>query len=293
MKLKVASCLAILALVALPGALSPAATGSSAAVRVLQLVDRTRTIRLPNGHEVPRPVTTYVRVPASGTGPWPLIVFGHGYAVTPGIYAQLLQAWVRAGYVVAAPLFPLGNKYAAGGPNESDIVNQPRDLSFVISQLLAAGAAPGNPLHGLIDRSHIAVAGQSDGGETAFAVTYDPRYRDARIDAAVVLSGARLPGDPLRLPQTGVPLLAAQGTADRINSPSYTYDFYEGARRPKFLLSLLGAGHLGPYTSQEPQLGVVEGVTTAFLDRYLKHGSAHAIITAGSVPGVARLSARP
>ncbi|MCW2965488.1 MAG: hypothetical protein JWO17_2740 [Actinomycetia bacterium] len=293
MKLKVSLCLALVALVALGGALSPAAPGSSTAVRVLHLVDRSRTIRLPNGRQTPRPVTTYVRVPASGTGPWPLIVFGHGYAVTPGIYAQLLQAWVRAGYVVAAPLFPLGNRYAAGGPNESDIVNQPRDLSFVISQLLAASASPGNPLHGLIDGSHIAVAGQSDGGETAFAATYDPPYRDARIDAAVILSGARLPGDPFRFPKTGVPLFAAQGTADRINSPSYTYDFYDAARRPKFLLTLPGAGHLGPYTSQEPQLGVVERVTTAFLDRYLKRGSTQAIVTAGSVRGVARLSARP
>jgi dienelactone hydrolase len=292
-KLKVTLCLGLVALLALLGALSPAASRRSTAVRVLHLVDRSRTIRMPNGRQAPRPVTTYVRVPASGTGPWPLIVFGHGYAVTPGIYARLLQAWVRAGYVVAAPLFPLGNKHAAGGPDESDIVNQPRDLSFVISQLLAASASPGNPLHGLIDGSHIAVAGQSDGGETALAATYDPPYRDARIDAAVILSGAQLSGDSVRFPKTGVPLLAAQGTADRINLPSYTYGFYDAARRPKFLLTLLGAGHLEPYTSQQPQLGVVERVTTAFLDRYLKQGSAHAIFAAGSVRGVAQLSARP
>jgi dienelactone hydrolase len=292
-KLKASVCLALVAVLALPGAHSPAALGSSTAVRVLHLVDRSRTIRLPNGREAPRPVTTYVRVPASGAGPWPLIVFGHGYAVTPGIYARLLQAWVRAGYVVAAPLFPLGNKYAAGGPNESDIVNQPRDISFVISQVLAANASPGNPLRGLIDGSHIAVAGQSDGGETAFAAAYEPLHRDARIDAAVILSGAQLPGDPFRFPKAGVPLLAAQGTADRINRPSYTYDFYDAARRPKFLLRLPGAGHLGPYTSQEPQLDIVERVTTAFLDRYLKQGSTHAIITAGSVRGIAQLSASP
>jgi dienelactone hydrolase len=292
-KLKVAACLALVAFVTLPGAPSPAASGSGAAVRVLHLVDRSRTIRLPSGRRVPRPVTTYVRVPASGTGPWPLIVFGHGYAVTPGIYAQLLQAWVRAGYVVAAPLFPLGNKYAAGGPNESDIVNQPRDLSFVISQLLAAGAAPGNRLHGLIDGSHVAVAGQSDGGETAFAATYDARYRDPRIDAAVILSGARLPGQAFRFSKPDVPLFAAQGTADRINPPRYTDEFYEAASRPKFLLTLTAAGHLPPYTSEQPQLGIVERVTTAFFDRYLKEGSAHAIVAAGSVRGVAQLSARP
>lgn len=272
---------------------STAASGGPVSVRVLHLVDRSRTIRLPDGRRVPRPVTTYVRVPASRTGPSPLIVFGHGYAVTPGIYAQLLQAWVRAGFVVAAPLFPLGNKYAAGGPDESDIVNQPQDVSFVISQMLAANASPANPLHGLIDASHIAVAGQSDGGETAFAAAYLPPYRDSRIDAAVILSGARLPGYAFRFPMSSVPLLATQGLADRINPPPYTYSFYEAARPPKFMLTLPGAGHLGPYTSQQPQLGVVERVTTAFLDRYLKHGSTQAIEAAGTVPGVARLSARP
>ena len=65
------------------------------------------------------------------------MIFGHGFAVTPGPYAPLLDAWARAGYVVPAPIFPLGNANAPGGPNESDIVNQPRDMSFVISQMLA------------------------------------------------------------------------------------------------------------------------------------------------------------
>jgi hypothetical protein len=61
------------------------------------------------------------------------VIFGHGFAVTPGIYTPLLQYWARAGYVVAAPIFPLGNANAPGGPNESDLVNQPRDMSFVIT----------------------------------------------------------------------------------------------------------------------------------------------------------------
>lgn len=278
---------------AVPGTSSPAASGGASPVRVLHLVDRSRTIRLPDGRDVPRPVTTYVRIPAARAGPSPLVVFGHGYAVTPGIYARLLQAWVRAGFVVASPLFPLGNEHAAGGPDESDIVNQPGDISFVISELLAASASPANPLHGLIDAAHIAVAGQSDGGETAFAAAYLPPYRDSRIDAAVILSGARLPGSAYRFPAPGVPLLATQGLADRINPPPSTYELYEAARRPKFMLTLPGAGHLGPYTSQQPQLGVVERVTTAFLQRYLEHGSIRAIEDAGAVRGVARLTARP
>lgn len=241
--------------------------------RVLQLVDESRTIRLPDGQVVARRVTTYLRYPSAGSGPWPLVVFAHGFAVTPGIYARLLTAWTLAGYAVAAPLFPLGNAHAPGGPDESDIVNQPGDLSFVISQLLAASASRTSALHGIIDASRIAVAGQSDGGETAFAVAYDPHYRDSRIDAAVVLSGSQLPGVAFRFPANRVPLLATQGTADTINPPSLTSAFYDAAPRPKFLLTLHGAGHLPPYTTEEPQLGVVERITTAFLNHYLKRDS--------------------
>jgi dienelactone hydrolase len=261
--------------------------------RVLHLVDVSRSIRLPNGRVVARPVTTYVRYPGSGKAPWPLVVFGHGYAATPGIYAHLLRAWTLAGYVVAAPLFPLGNAHAPGGPDESDIVNQPRDLSFVISQLLEASRTRASALHGLIDPSHIAVAGQSDGGETAFAAAYDSAFRDRRIDAAVILSGAQLPGVAFHFPRPAVPLLAVQGTADTTNPPSYTYAFYNAAPRPKFLLTLPGTGHLAPYTTEEPQRGVVEQVTTAFLDRYLKHGPLDQIERAADAPGIAVLAKTP
>ena len=132
--------------------------------------------------------------PAAANGPFPLIVFAHGFAVTPATYARLLQSWAHAGYVVAAPVFPLSNAHAPGGPDESDIVNQPRDMSFVISRLLESGGAAPGPLAGLIEPNRIAVAGQSDGGETALAVAYSRRFRDPRVTAAVILSGAEISG---------------------------------------------------------------------------------------------------
>jgi predicted dienelactone hydrolase len=223
-------------------------------------------------------------------------VFGHGFAVTPQLYANLLLNWARAGYVVASPVFPLGSADAPGGPNEADVINQPRDMSFVISSLLSPSESDAGPLAGLLDPARIAVAGHSDGAETALAVAYSRRFRDPRVAAAVILSGAEMSGvDGYSFTQGSPPLLAVQGTADTSNEPKFTKAFVKHARRPKFLLSLLGAGHLRPYTFQEPQLAIVERVTIAFLDRYLKgrSGALQDLVSSARVPGTSALHADP
>lgn len=289
----------------------PRPTAYAVGLRVLRIVDTSRHVTLPDGSTAPRVLITYVRYPALGTpgggdqpgapaavhdGPFPLLIFGHGYNVTPAPYTALQQAWARAGYVVAAPLFPLENPGAPGGPNENDLVNQPGDMSEVISRVLADSSAPPSWLHGLVNRRAVAVSGQSDGGDTALAAAYDSADHDSRIRAAVILSGAEIPGlNGFAFGAGSPPLLATQGTADTINPPDMTTTFYDPAARPKYLLALLGAPHLPPYTTEQPQLGIVERVTIAFLDHYLKH-SATGIARMrryGNVPGVATLDANP
>jgi fermentation-respiration switch protein FrsA (DUF1100 family) len=158
----------------------------------------------------------------------------------------------------------------------------------------AAGRSPGGPLHGLLDAGEIAVGGHSDGGVTASAVAYDPRLRDPRVRAAVLLSGAHI--DPAPPGGRGSPpLLAVQGTADAVQPPRATYAAFAAAGRPKYLLRLLGAGHEDPYTTQPAQRRIVERVTVAFLDRYLGHrpDAARALRTAARAPGIASLTAAP
>lgn len=253
-------------------------------IRVLRFVDHTRHALFRNGRSGPRVLVTYVRYPRRGHGPFPLIVFGHGFALTPGLYSGLLDTWARAGYVVAAPVFPVENANAPGGPDESDLRNQPGDMSFLISRL----TAPTSPLQGLVDPARIAVAGQSDGAETALSAAYDGRFLDRRIDAAVILSGAALPGFA-RPPPGSPPLLAVQGTSDPINGPSTTVDYYRLMRRPKYLLWLLGATHLPPYTTNDRWAGAVDRVTTAFLDHYLRGAPLGPLISTGTQTGVASL----
>ena len=306
------ACPLVLALVGPPsGTAQTAAPAFAVGVRVLKLVDTSRTIRLRGGRAVPRTLETVVRYPALGVpgpndlqsaaparaaGPFPLIVFAHGFAVSPGIYARLLHSWAQAGYVVAAPVFPLTSAGAPGGPDESDVLNQPADISYVITRLTAASGVPSNPLAGLLAVGDVGVAGQSDGGVTALLAAYGRRYRDPRIAAAVVLSGAEWSGvGGYDFSRPRAPLLAVQGTADTTNEPRYTYAFYRAARQPKFLLRLLGAQHLPPYTHQQPQLSIVERTSTAFLDGYLKGspGELGEVPAFGNVAGTSLLTHVP
>lgn len=189
----------------------------------------------------------------------PLVVFTHGFTLMPDTYSALLDAWARAGFVVAAPVFPGENAHARGGPNEADLVNEPTDIHVVITRLLQTSLP--------IDPSRIAVAGQSDGGVAALGAAYAQRLRDPRVDAAIVMSGAWPPGWHFR---PGPPLLAIQGTADPINPAANTRAYFALARAPKSLLLLRGAGHLPPYTTDTRVRTVVERATIAFLRRYLR-----------------------
>jgi len=232
-------------------------------------------------HARGRALETVVRYPTA-PGRHPLVVFAHGFALTPSTYGRLLDAWARAGYVVAAPYFPHERADAPGGPDESDLINEPRDISFVITKVLALGH---------VDPKRIAVAGHSDGAVAALAVAYDRRFRDGRLRAAVVMSGAMLGGMTALAP--GPPLLAVQGTADTINPPSATTYYFARAHRPKFLLWLVGAPHLPPYAGEEPQLGIVERATLAFLGHYLGGRPLSALTAAAHRPGLTRFTSEP
>ena len=138
----------------------------------LDLVDPSRVTPRANvpGHDGRSwsPRSTSPPVP----GPFPLITFSHGWAGHPRKFTQLFEAWAEAGYVVAAPAFPLSNDQAPGGATSDDVTNQPGDISFVIDEVLAASEDAADPLYGAVDPDHIGTAGLSLGGVTTYGLAF-------------------------------------------------------------------------------------------------------------------------
>jgi predicted dienelactone hydrolase len=75
-----------------------------------------------------------------------VVVFGHGIQSMPSAYGDLLRAWAPAGFVVAAPVFPLTGVDVQ--PVHLDVLNQPADISFVLTQVLALHTTAGDVLEG-------------------------------------------------------------------------------------------------------------------------------------------------
>jgi dienelactone hydrolase len=228
--------------------------------------------------------------PARRAGPFPLVVFSHGFTASGPAYGEWLLRRIAAhGYVVAAPTFPLSNGQAPGGPRLVDYVNQPDDVSFVITRMLAANRANG-PLAGLIAAKHVGAMGHSLGAITTLGVTYNRCCLDRRIDAAVPISGLQLPFGSATWAWPPVPLLLIHGDQDRTVPVRGSIAAYEDARAPKFLVTLLGAPHTpaGP-----PYLDIIVNTTVDFFDRYLRgeKGALARLARDGNVPLASTLQA--
>ncbi len=183
-------------------------------------------------------------IPAKSQGPYPLIVFAHGLGSDPLQYEKLLSYWAAAGFVVAAPQFPLTSDHTPGGPDAGDVVNQPGDMSFVISSVLNASAGTNNVLSGLVDPQDIGAAGHSNGAITVLGLVANTCCRDPRVKAAVVMAGDEVPF-PTGTYETAnaPPLLLVHGTADELLPYSLAIGMFNSARGPKGLLTIKGGSH--------------------------------------------------
>jgi alpha-beta hydrolase superfamily lysophospholipase len=238
--------------------------------RRVSIVDRAAgtPARGDHGPRGDRPLVTSVWYPrvgtrsAGGVGRFPLVVFAHGFNVTPQTYARLLDEIAAQGYVVAAPLFPISGAGLSGPPREDDLPNQALDLRAVISAM-TTGRAGAPQVTSMIDPGRVAVVGHSDGGETVAALLLVPRDRDPRVSAAVILAG-QVPTWAAIAP-TPTPVLVEQATADTINAPRGSRALYARLDPPKAYLNVIGANHLDVLIGTGRQSAAVRATIIAFL----------------------------
>lgn len=242
-----------------------------------------------------RTLVTQIWYPlASGpTGPFPLLMFAPGFLQCAGTYSDLLRAWASAGYVVAAINFPRTDCHLGTDAYEPDLVNQPQDMSYVLSRLLALSTRPSGAFSGLLNPFEVAAAGQSDGGDTVAALAASTCCTDHLLKAVAVLSGAEWPQMPGGyFPGGAPPMLFTQGSADTINPPWMSMQLYRAdGHGARYYLDLFGASHLVPYEGTNPVERLVARVTLAFFDRYVlgQSGALETMTRDGNVSGTAAL----
>jgi dienelactone hydrolase len=201
-------------------------------------------------------------------GPAPLIVFAHGLSGHPEKFTELFAAWADAGYVVAAPAFPLTNSHAPNPvANISDFAHQPGDLSFVLDQVLAMDRERGSRLFHAIDERRIGASGLSLGGLTTYLFVYGDCCRDDRIDAVQVLNGIQ-PGVTI---DGHVPFFLGHSDTDPVLPYAGARTTYDRARSPVWFVTLHGASHASQWEDDvTPYDDIAERTTTDFWDGTLR-----------------------
>jgi len=237
------------------------------------------------------PTPAYRDVPQA-PGRFPVVLFSHGNG---GIRFQSLWLMVHLashGYVVASPDHH-GNTFvdiAAGmvEPIPDEALDRPKDMSFVLDQLLALSAAPSGFLAGSVDGEHVGMSGHSFGGFTAFEMAGEDAsfmLNDPRVDAILPLAPAAGFSDAF-FASIHVPALIAGGSLD-------TTTPFDGNQREPFshlpsgasivgLAEITDAGHFTfSDICEVPRalVGAIGGFDEACQPRHIPWRQAHDLIS--------------
>lgn len=140
--------------------------------------------------------------PEQTADPYPLVVFSHGYALSPIVYSTLVEHYASRGFVVLAPEHNETFDQSLTGFWKA-LVDRPDDIGRTID-LAESLNEPGAAFAGLLDLDDIAVVGHSYGGYSALAAggaRYDLAAYEHRCDALASDDPLRFFCDPV-LPRT-------------------------------------------------------------------------------------------
>ena len=232
----------------------------------------------------------FLAPPAAGEGPFKVILFAHGLGATPADYGDLLAAWASVGFVVVAPRFPLSSGESPGQPDANDVVNQPGDIAFVLSELQRLSSSPdGREITGLLDLSRVGISGHSLGGMTTVGSTAANCCRLKNFDAAMVIAGSAqfFPANNMTWSETP-PLMVVHGKKDAVVSYEAGKSVYDNAATPKYLVTLQNGDHSSFLIRSDPAFLALAKTTIDFWLGYLNGDNAarNAIATNANPPKV-------
>ena len=179
-------------------------------------------------------------------GPFPVVLFSHGYAGFPEQSADLTSHLASWGFVVVAPdhversLSGLLGTAAAGVKPMED----PAVLSASLDAAIADADRDGSPLVDLLDLDHVAVVGHSAGARAAYLTASSDDRVDAFISYSVGLTAGPEDTATEPPPVPKVPGMVMLGEADGIIPADTSRSVYEGMATPKYLVEIADAGHL-------------------------------------------------
>jgi dienelactone hydrolase len=247
---------------------------------------QTRTIETQIWYPVAKdaPATPAQLAPRTATigGPFPLLVFSHGYQGSPQNYSLLFRHLVSHGFVVAAPDHRDCKSQCGAAEYAQEVAVRPADVSMVLDGMLALDEGDDPLYRHLVDPKRVAVAGHSFGGWTTLVVL----QQDPRFVAGLAMAPATWNTPSPDAHQVSKPLLLMAGVVDSMVPYALTAHFFADvpASAPDhYLLAVQSAGHqffdrCGPNgvttscaaSMPQPQLQALENrVGTAFLLKYV------------------------
>jgi predicted dienelactone hydrolase len=237
---------------------------------------------IPNGvlHDAHRnkDIDVVVEYPSRGEGPFPVIVFSHGFGASNKSYVGLTEYWAGHGYVCIKPthadagkLRDIMREQRREGKTigeaiwEAQNVNEwrerVRDVTFILDSFNQLEERYPE-LKGKLDRNRIAVGGHSYGAFVAMLLAgVEPvadgkplQLRDARVKAIVAMSPQGvsatrgLTQESFR--NVKIPVMFMTGSEDRgaleNETPEWRRTAFDNspATGDKYFVSIAGAGHL-------------------------------------------------
>jgi len=194
---------------------------------------------LPDDINPPFITDAYRDVPASGSGPFPLVLFAHGSSSYRNQSAFLTAHLASWGFVVASVDYLERGIGRLLGPDPDPVMDDVDLSRMVVALLESENAQAGGLLEGRVSTDQIAITGHSAGGGTSVRFGGEPD-----VVTFIPLSAGASRDSMTPLPDK--PSLWLTGKTDGIVDVQRTIDAFGIANAPTRMVLIDGMGHLGP-----------------------------------------------